>query len=122
MARKSHTVELSPFGEPALAARLLGWTILSVLFAFLVNNVLIVGFGYPGLGGAFSGQATGRTWVQVAIYAACVAVGAAYVLGTRDRALRRDAAALREVSSRFRRAATARCAGMRAPSTISTSI
>ncbi|MFV0513663.1 MAG: TRAP transporter small permease subunit [Jhaorihella sp.] len=94
MARKSHTVELPRSGEPALVARLFGWSVLALLFAFLVNNVLIVGFGYPGIGGVVSGQASARTWVQAAIYAASIAAGTVYVLGTRERALRRDARAI----------------------------
>lgn len=94
MARKSHTVELPRSGEPALVARLFGWSVLALLFAFLVNNVLIVGFGYPGIGGVFSGEASARTWAHAAIYAASIAAGAVYVLGTRERALRRDARAI----------------------------
>jgi TRAP-type mannitol/chloroaromatic compound transport system permease small subunit len=91
MTYSSQSARLSPIGEPALTARLFGWAMLSILFAFLVNNVLVVGYGFPGLSGALSGAATAQTWIQLAIYGACIAVAAIYVLGTGNRTLRRDA-------------------------------
>lgn len=91
MANSGRTAEISPVGEPALVARIFGWSMLAVLFAFLVNNVLIVGFGFPGLAGLSSGEASGRTWLHVAVYAASLAAAIAYVLGTSNRSLRWDA-------------------------------
>lgn len=91
MARKSQTFQLNRTGEPAIAARLVAWTMLALLFGFLVNNVLIVGFGFPGLSGWLSGTATPRTWVQVGTYAACIAAAVMFVLATSERALRWDA-------------------------------
>ena len=91
MTYSSQSARLSRIGEPALAARLFGWAMLSILFGFLVNNILVVGYGFPGISGALSGTATPQTWIQVAIYGACIAVAAIYVLGTGNRALRWDA-------------------------------
>jgi TRAP-type mannitol/chloroaromatic compound transport system permease small subunit len=91
MTNSSHPAGLSRIGEPALTVRLFGWAILSILFGFLVNNVLVVGYGFPGLSGLLSGATTAQTWVHAAIYGACLAVAAVYVLGTRNRALRWDA-------------------------------
>lgn len=91
MTKSRQPAGLSRIGEPALVARIFGWSMLSVLFAFLVNNVLVVGYGFPGLAGMFSGSATPQTWIQAAIYAVCIAVGVIYVIVTPDRALRWDA-------------------------------
>lgn len=82
--------DISPIGEPALIPRMFAWSMLAVLLAFLVNNVLIVGFGFPGLKGMFSGEATGQTWIQAAVYVLCIAVSIFYVVATPDRALRWD--------------------------------
>ena len=76
MTYSSQSARLSRIGEPALAARLFGWAMLSILFGFLVNNILVVGYGFPGISGALSGTATPQTWIQVAIYGACIAVAA----------------------------------------------
>lgn len=91
MTYSSQSARPSRTGEPAPATRMFGWTMLSVLFGFLVNNVLVVGYGFPGLSGVLSGAATGRAWIQMAIYGGGIAVAAVYVMGTRNRALRPDA-------------------------------
>ena len=41
----STPIEIPRTGNPAILARLFGWCMLAVLFAFQVNNVLTVGFG-----------------------------------------------------------------------------
>ena len=38
-------------GRPAPVARTFGWAMLTILLAFLVNNILVVWFGFPGLRG-----------------------------------------------------------------------
>ncbi|WP_432448426.1 TRAP transporter small permease subunit [Aliiroseovarius marinus] len=78
-------------GEPAITARLFAWGMLGFLFAFLVNNALVVGFGLPGVKPFFNGSATGGSWVNLAVYAASIGVAALYVLGSRSTSLRWDA-------------------------------
>lgn len=81
---------LSPYGAPATVVRLFGWIMLAVLTAFLINNVLIVWYGYPRLGGLLSGD-DGRVWVLAAVYALCIGSAIAWVLREPDRSLRYEA-------------------------------
>lgn len=78
-------------GNPALGARLFAWGMLGFLFAFLVNNALVVGFGMPGTKPIFQGGATGGSWANVAVYVVSIAVAAFYVFSTKATALRWDA-------------------------------
>ncbi len=87
----SQSIEISRNGDPAILARLFGWGMLAVLFAFQINNVLTVGFDIPPVGSILSGEATGGTWLEVAIYVAAFAVAVLYVLRTPTTALRWDA-------------------------------
>jgi TRAP-type mannitol/chloroaromatic compound transport system permease small subunit len=89
MSRTADLKDVSPYGMPAPVARLFGWGMLAVLGAFFLNNILIVGFGYPSLGAVFSGD-TGA-YVLVAIYAGFIALAVVWVLRTPGRALRYDA-------------------------------
>ncbi|MFC3117418.1 hypothetical protein ACFOHS_00435 [Jhaorihella thermophila] len=79
MADTSDLDNISPFGPPAPIPRLFAWSMLAVLAAFLVNNVLVVGYGFPGLKALFAGGAGRQVWVQAAIYAGALAVAAGYV-------------------------------------------
>ncbi len=76
-------------GRPAPVVRLFGWVMLGVLAAFLINNVLIVWFGFPSLGALFGEDL--RAWVLVLVYAVAIALTAILVMRTPDRALRYDA-------------------------------
>jgi TRAP-type mannitol/chloroaromatic compound transport system permease small subunit len=64
---------------------------LAVLAAFLINNVLISGFGVPGVRTLWSGQGGGLVFIPVAIYAGAIVLAAGFVIRTPDRALRWDA-------------------------------
>ncbi|MDU8927654.1 TRAP transporter small permease subunit [Alisedimentitalea sp. MJ-SS2] len=76
-------------GLPARLSRIVGWTMLGLLTAFLINNVLVVGYGFGGLR---AGTAGGMGfWVPVAIYGAMIAAAVLYVLSTPTQALRWDA-------------------------------
>jgi TRAP-type mannitol/chloroaromatic compound transport system permease small subunit len=81
---------LSPYGSPAPLVRFFGWGMLAIIAAFLINNVLIVGFGFPTLPALFTGGDS-RVWVLVAIYAVALICAAYWVSRTPDRALRYDA-------------------------------
>lgn len=73
-----------------LSALLFGWCNIGLLGAFLVNNVLINAFGFPGA--ALVSEADGAlSWVQLSIYPVGLALGLAYGLAHRDIALRDEA-------------------------------
>lgn len=76
------------YGNPAPVVRLIGWSMLTVLAGFMINNVLIVWFGFPGLGAI--GTAPGA-WVNAAVYLVALAAAAAVVFSSLPRSLRWDA-------------------------------
>ena len=78
-------------GDPAPIVRLFGWGMLAVLAAFLLNNVLIVGWGLPSLQDYFSGDAGSQGFVPLAVYVVCLLLAVGFVLMTPRRALRWDA-------------------------------
>lgn len=82
--------EIPRQGDPAIAARLFGWTVLTVLAGFLVNNVLMVAFDFPGFGALLSGGAPGA-WVHGAVYVIAALVAVLVVLRDRTISLRWDA-------------------------------
>ncbi len=83
MAAVRENARVSKFGQPAPFTRIFGWSMLFLLTAFMINNVLTVGYGYPG---AISGDP-----FQIGIYVIALALAVLFVLMTRDRALRWDA-------------------------------
>lgn len=80
---------VSQFGPDAPVTRLFGWATLALLAAFFVNNILISGFGAPGLGALFGGDPWGL--IVGAVYALALAAAVAFVLRTPGRALRFEA-------------------------------
>lgn len=82
--------EISREGDPAFLTRVFGWGTLACLLAFMVNNLLIVGWDFPGAMSAFSGGGPGA-FIQLAIYAICIGVSVFFVVRTPYRALRWDA-------------------------------
>ncbi|MBV7409364.1 TRAP transporter small permease subunit [Maritimibacter sp. DP1N21-5] len=84
-----HT-EIPLHGKPAILQRLFGWIMLGVLAAFLVNNVLVVYFGFPGTA-TVTAEGGVLAMVQAALYAVGIAIAAVFVLITQDRSIRWDA-------------------------------
>lgn len=82
---------LSPRGAPAPYVRYFGWATLLVLAAFMINNVLVVWYGYPTLAGLFAETIDGRVWVLVSTYTLALIGAAVIVRQTPNRALRYDA-------------------------------
>jgi len=76
------------FGAPAPLVRLFGWGALALLGAFLVANVLIVGWGAPGLSALWTES---RIGLVAGVYAAAGVAVVAYVALTPMTALRWDA-------------------------------
>ena len=81
--------DLTRYGDPAPVTRIFGWASLAVLAAFMINNVLVVGYDFPGASALFNEG--GLAWVHAAIYAVFLVGAVAYVLKTPDQALRWDA-------------------------------
>ena len=90
-------------GDPAFGSRLFGWSMLGLLVALLVNNVLDVGFDYPGIFGVFHGGG-GAAWLQVAICLLGIAAAAAIILRYPRRSLRYEASLIHEFNIYFVRA------------------
>ncbi len=78
--------------------RIFGWAMLTILAAFMVNNVLVVGFGFPGMKGLF-GDGGGQAYLQLALYAAALVLAIFLVLATSGRALRQDAKVISDVNA-----------------------
>jgi len=94
--------ETQKMGDPAPIVRMFGWSMLTFLAAFLINNVLTVGYGYAGALKAFSGDPGGA--LQFAIYAVLIGFGLLYVFKTPFRALRWDARKISAFNAYFIRA------------------
>ena len=77
-------------GDPAFGSRIFGWSMLGLLLAFLINNVLDVGFDYPGIFGIFRGGG-GAAWLQMAICLLGIALAVGLVLRYPRRSLRYEA-------------------------------
>ncbi|WP_298570482.1 TRAP transporter small permease subunit [uncultured Aliiroseovarius sp.] len=90
MTSFSTNTDIPRHGPPALVARTFGWSVLAALAAFLINNVLVVWFGFPGLRGLTAGGSAGAM-VNLALYVIAIGAAIAMVMTTRDRALRWDA-------------------------------
>ncbi|PLS20642.1 TRAP transporter small permease subunit [Neptunicoccus cionae] len=88
MADAEQPVVLRKYGTPAPLVRIIGWTVLACLAAFLINNILNVGFGYARVMDFIQGQGGA---LAVGMYAAFIACAVIFVLMTKDVALRWDA-------------------------------
>lgn len=75
---------------PAPIVRIFGWSMLAILAAFIVNNVLIVAWDYPGAFAVFTGGGT-PAMVNLAIYVVGVLAAIYFVLSKPHAALRLEA-------------------------------
>ncbi len=80
-----------PTLPPALVTRLFGWSMLATLFTYLTNNYLTISRDMPGVGPLFSGNFSLGALLQLALYAAGIAVAAYFVTSRSHRSLRDDA-------------------------------
>lgn len=90
MSDVSTAIEIPRHGRPAVLARLFGWTNLTVLIALIINNVLVVGFGFPGIGGFMAGDTAGG-WIHPALYVAAVVIAVGITLRDQATSIRWDA-------------------------------
>ncbi len=81
---------LSPYGQPAPVIRTFGWAMLTILAAFMINNVLVIMYDFPPLMAAFDGTDI-RAWLSIGLYALALAVAIWWVMRTPDRSLRYEA-------------------------------
>lgn len=70
--------------------RTFGWSMLAVLAAFLINNVLIVAWGFPGFFAIFSDGGM-PALINLAVYVVAIAIAVFYVQRSPSNPLRRDA-------------------------------
>ncbi len=87
----TEAVQITREGDPAPVARMFGWGMLGLLAAFLINNILNIGWQVPNLADVLAGKAGGAAWQSLVVYAACIALSIIFVLRTPTRALRWDA-------------------------------
>lgn len=90
MSDTALTTGVSKHGRPAVVVRLIGWGMLGLLGGFLIENVLMVGFGYSGASGFLFGGDTGAL-ASFAAYVVCVLLAVAHVMRGSDTALRYEA-------------------------------
>lgn len=90
MADEGNSATISRDGNPAPIVRIQGWGMLAILAAFLINNVLNVGFGIPIALDLFNGGGSAALipWV---VYVVCVGLAIYFVLRTPGTNLRFDA-------------------------------
>ena len=80
---------------PAVSIRIIGWTMLSLMAAFLLNVVLTFWGGWPGIGQLFGWLSNGdgsstQSAIQLALYFISIAVAIGWVMKTKTRTLRDD--------------------------------
>ncbi|MEM7299833.1 MAG: TRAP transporter small permease subunit [Pseudomonadota bacterium] len=90
MSGDDATEVISREGRPAILVRGFGWLSLSILVAFLISNVLVVAYRFPGADQAFTGGGT-QAYIQLALYILAIVVAVGGVLKTPNRSLRWDA-------------------------------
>lgn len=77
-----------------LGARYVAWSVVAMLFAFLVNVYLSFWRKWPGSDAAFGPDAPALAWAQLSVYLLALVAPAVYVSLTRGRSLRQDDAVM----------------------------
>ena len=99
-------IQTRPCDWVDVVVRIFSWGMLAAVGVFLVNNVLALGFDWPGIGPVFSDDAPGAlSWVQMLAYIAGILVAAVYVLYSPDRSLRSDGFVISDINTFLVRAA-----------------
>ena len=87
-------------GEPALLARSFGWLSLAFLVAFMINNVLFIGFDIPS-GKDLLTNPSFANFLQPLVYVICFSLTLFWVYSTPDNTLRRDANTITNFNTYF---------------------
>ena len=82
---------IQPFGPPAPVVRFFGWATLFMLAAFLINNVLVSWYGFPGIGALSAGGADPKVFVVIGLYLLALIGAVLYVWKTGNVSLRWEA-------------------------------
>jgi TRAP-type mannitol/chloroaromatic compound transport system permease small subunit len=90
MAVTDEAAELPRFGEPAPVIRIFGWSILGVMVAYLINNFLIIGYGFTPISGILV-EGGSTSIIPVLVYLVALAAVGVYVARTGNTSLRWDA-------------------------------
>ncbi len=91
MSSSAEVDNLSPIGPPAPLVRFFGWAMLTLLAAFLINNILIVWYDFPTLAALFTGEMDTRVVTMVGIYLLALVAAGAHVMRSGNAALRYEA-------------------------------
>lgn len=82
-----------------LLCRFLSWSVVAVLFAFLLNCYLSYWRDWPGAKAALTEAGNGQAWMQVLLYVMGMVAAGLWVLSTRSRSLRADDAAMTRLAT-----------------------
>lgn len=89
---------VSPAGPRVPAAQMFGWVVVAFLAAFLIDDLLLVLYDFPGASAAFAGGGI-LAIVQLALYVVAIAAALAFVQTSRQRSLLDDSAALNRLNA-----------------------
>ena len=87
-------------GEPALLARAFGWSTLAFLVAFMINNILSIGFDIPS-GKDLLTNPSFVNFLQPIVYIVCFSLTLFWVYSTPGNTLRRDATCITNFNTYF---------------------
>ncbi|MCP4316939.1 MAG: TRAP transporter small permease subunit [Hyphomicrobiales bacterium] len=87
---ESPTAEAQPTTSFSKFVRFFGWSVLTIMVVFLVNNFLSHGAGFPGAAAPLSGDAAFGGVLQLVLYPLAVVAALAFVVRTGSTTLRTD--------------------------------
>ncbi len=90
MSASESTGEIYKPTRLTLFFRFAAWSVVVLLFGFILNVYLTFWLGWPGASAAFGPDGPGLSWLQVLLYALAIGGPAAFVLRARSRSLRAD--------------------------------
>jgi len=103
MVPSTPTSQTTLDGQPAILVRSVGWLTLAFLVAFLINNILLLGFGIPSGRELFSDPSI-RNLIQPLVYVICFLSIIYWVNKTPNRTLRTYAIQITNFNTYFIRA------------------
>lgn len=103
MVSSTTTSQITLNGRPAILVRTIGWLTLAFLVAFLINNILLLGFGVPS-GREFFSDPSIKNLIQPLVYVISFLSIIYWVNRTPNRTLRSDAIQITNFNTYFIRA------------------
>lgn len=98
----SETVSPSTGGTQGV--RMFAWSMVTLTFAYLIENYLAFWQGWPGAGSVLRGEVSALALVQVGLYVAAIVLGCLIVLRSPDRPLRDDSMRMTRITNYLIRA------------------